>query len=116
MTGHASPGATHPNPTVHIVGRGVVGERLRRMLHRRPVIVHDGRWSAVTGVSPGDIVVLAHGGAHAPAVPRLLDRDLHVVTVGDSLDDTTALLALDLHGVSTSLVVGAAMSPGLSGL
>lgn len=109
-------GHSPPVPTVHVVGRGVVGERLRRMLHRRPVIVHDARWSAVTGVSPGDIVVLAHGGAHAPTVPALLDRDLHVVTVGDSLDDTAALLDLDLRGSDRSLVVGAAMSPGLSGL
>lgn len=103
-------------PTVHVVGRGVVAQRLHRMLHRRPVIVHDARWSAVTGVSPGDVVVLAHGGAHAPAVPRLLERDLHVVTVGDSLDDTTALLDLDVDGLDRSLVIGAAMSPGLSGL
>jgi hypothetical protein len=102
--------------TVHVVGRGVVAQRLHRMLHRRPVIVHDARWSAVTGVSPGDIVVLAHGGDHAPAVPGLLDRDLHVVTVGDSLDDTAALLDLDLDGLDRSLVLGAALSPGLSGL
>lgn len=102
--------------TVHIVGRGVVALRLHRMLHRRPVIVHDARWPAVTGVSPGDIVVLAHAGEHAPVVPALLERDLHVVTVGDSLDDTAALLDLDLDGLECSLVVGAAMSPGLSGL
>ena len=103
-------------PTVHVVGRGVVAQRLHRMLHRRPVIVHDARWAAVTGVSPGDVVVLVHGGEHAPIVPSLLDRDLHVVTVGDSLDDTAALLDLDLEGLERSLVVGAAMSPGLSGL
>lgn len=102
--------------TIHIVGRGVVARRLQRMLHRRPVIVHAARWSAVTGVSPGDTVVLAHGGEHAPAVPALLDRDLHVVTVGDSLDDTAALLDLDVDGLERSLVVGAALSPGLSGL
>jgi hypothetical protein len=106
----------HAQPTVHVVGRGVVAQRLDRMLRRRPVIVHDARWSAVTGVSPGDIVVLAHGGEHAPTVPALLDRDLHVVTVGDSLDDIAALLDLDVDGLERSLVVGAAMSPGLSGL
>lgn len=105
-----------PVPTVHVVGRGVVGQRLHRMLHRRPVIVHDARWPAVTGVSPGDVVVLAHGGAHTPAVPALLARDLHVVTVGDSLEDTMNLLELDVSGFGRSLVVGAALSPGLSGL
>ena len=105
-----------PDRTVHIVGRGVVAQRLHRMLHRRPVIVHDARWSGVTGVSPGDVVVLAHGGEHASAVPSLLGRDLHVVTVGDSLDDAAALLDIDVDGLEQSLVVGAAMSPGLSGL
>lgn len=103
-------------PVVHIVGRGVVGRRVQRMLRRRPVIVHDARWSAVSGVSSGDIVLLAHGGAHAPSLPGLLDRDLHVVTVGDSLDDVLAMLDLDLAGHGRSVVVGAALSPGLSGL
>jgi hypothetical protein len=106
----------HGDVAIHVVGRGVVARRLHRTLHRRPVIVHDARWSAVTGVSPGDVVVLVHGGDHASAVPALLDRDLHVVTVGDSLDDTAALLDLDLDGLERSLVVGAALSPGLSGL
>lgn len=106
-----------PNgPTLHIVGRGIVGRRLQRMLHDRAVIVHEGRWSSVTGVTADDIVVLAHGGRHAPIVPALLDRGLHVVTVGDSLDDTGELLDIDTSGSGCSLVVGAAMSPGLSGL
>ena len=70
----------------------------------------------MTGVSAGDVVVLAHGGPHAPATPRLLARDLHVVTIGDSLDDTIELLDLEVDGLTRTLVVGAAMSPGLSGL
>lgn len=104
--------------TVHVVGRGIVANRLRRLLSERRVIVHDPRWADVGGVVPGDVVVLAHGGPHAPLVPGLLARDLHVVTVGDSLDDTQELIevepAADAAGVT--LVVGAAMSPGLSGL
>jgi hypothetical protein len=103
-------------PTIHIVGRGIVAHRLQRLLGRRRVIVHDGRWSTVTGVTAGDVVVLAHGGGHATAVPSLLARDLHVVTVGDSLDDAAAIIDLDVSGLDRSLVVGAAMSPGLSGL
>jgi len=104
------------HPTIHVVGRGVVARRIHRLLLDRPVIVHDARWSGVTGVSPGDVVVLAHGGEHAPQVPDLLARDLHVVTAGDSLDDAVSLLDVDLSGFGRSLVVGAAMSPGLSGL
>lgn len=116
MPEHPAGGGSSSGPTVHVVGRGVVARRLQRILERSPVIVHDARWSAVTGTEPGDVVVLAHGGAHAPQVPALLGRDLHVVTVGDSLDDTLELLDLDVAGVERSLVVGAAMSPGLSGL
>jgi hypothetical protein len=103
-------------PAIHVVGRGVVARRLHRMLQRSPVIVHDPYWSGVTGVTVGDVVVLAHGGAHAPQVGGLLGRGLHVVTVGDSLDDTADLLAADHDPSDRSLVVGAAMSPGLSGL
>jgi hypothetical protein len=103
-------------PTLHIVGRGIVARRLERMLERRRVIVHEARWSAVTGTAPGDVVVLAHGGRHAPHVPGLLGRGLDVVTVGDSLDDTTALLAVDAAASGRTVVVGAGMSPGLSGL
>ncbi|MEY2958851.1 MAG: hypothetical protein RLZZ01_1419 [Actinomycetota bacterium] len=104
------------HPTIHLVGRGVVARRIHRLLLGRPVIVHDARWSGVTGVSPGDVVVLAHGGEHAPQVPGLLAQDLHVVTAGDSLDDAATLLDADLTACDRSLVVGAAMSPGLSGL
>lgn len=107
---------TERHRTVHIVGRGVVGQRLHRMLQRRPLVVHEGRQPVITGAERGDIVVLAHGGEHAPVVPSLLERDLHVVTVGDALDDAAALLDLDIDGYEGSLVVGAAMSPGLSGL
>jgi hypothetical protein len=103
-------------PTLHIVGRGIVARRLERLLHQRRVIVHDSRWLAITGVTPGDVVVLAHGGSHAPFVPDLLERDLHVVTVGGSIDDTGSLLAVDTSAGHRSLVIGAAMSPGLSGL
>lgn len=107
---------TGQRPTIHIAGSGVVGQRLLRMLHRRPFVVHEARQPALASVERGDIVVLAHGGEHTPVVPALLERDLHVVTVGDALDDAAALLDLDVDGYEGSLVVGAAMSPGLSGL
>jgi hypothetical protein len=101
---------------VHVVGRGIVAHRLHRMLGHLPVIVHDPRWADVTGVHSGDIVVLAHGGGHAGRVTGLLRRDLHVVTVGEQIDDARQLIETDAHSRGTSLVVGAAMSPGLAGL
>jgi hypothetical protein len=105
-------------PTLHLVGRGIVARRLHRMLADRRVIVHDPRWGDVTGVTEGDVVVLGQGGVHAPMATGLLGRGLHVVTVGDSLDDSRALLAaeFDAAAAGVTLVAGAAMSPGLSGL
>ena len=104
--------------TLHIVGRGIVATRVQRLLGDHHSIVHDPRWSDIGGISDGDIVVLAQGGEHAATAHRLLERGLHVVTVGESLADTRELL--ELHGfastVGRSLVVGAAMSPGLAGL
>lgn len=101
--------------TIHVVGRGIVARRVQRLLGERDLIVHDPRWASVSGVTAGDIVVLAHGAAHVGMVPTLAARGLHVVTVGDSLDDTLELLAAD-PADGTTVVVGAAMSPGLSGL
>ena len=103
-------------PTVHIVGRGIVAQRLQRMLQDRPIMVHDPRWAHVTGVQPGDVAVLAHGGAQAETTPGLLRRGLHVVTVGEQIADTTQLVATDAATDGRTLVVGAAMSPGLAGL
>jgi hypothetical protein len=106
------------DPILHVVGAGIVGRRLHRMLADRRIIAHDPHWSDITGVTAGDVVVLAQSGPHAPMVERLVERGLHVVTVGDSVDDTRDLLDLDgaVADSGTTLVVGAALSPGLSGL
>jgi hypothetical protein len=86
------------------------------MLGDLPVIVHDPRWADVTGVHDGDVVVLAHGGDHAAQVAGLLRRGLHVVTLAEQIDDTRQLIEVDSGSTGTSLIVGAAMSPGLAGL
>mgnify|MGYP001815755002 CR=1 FL=1 len=101
---------------LHIVGRGIVAQRLQRMMRDRPMIVHDSRWGDVTGVESGDVVVLAHGGSHAALAASLLQRGLHVVTVGGRTADVADLLVLDTARYETTLVAGAAMSPGLAGL
>ena len=102
--------------TVHVVGRGIVGTRVHRMLQHAPVMLHDGHWADVTGAAAGDVVVLAHGGRVAQQVRTLLGRGLHVVTMGDSVADIRTLLDDPPGSDGPSLVVGAAMSPGLSGL
>ena len=63
-------------------------------------------------------MVLAIPGEHAPAAAQLVELGVSVVSVGDLLDDTNELLALDevFRETDATLVVGAAMSPGLSGL
>ncbi len=65
-----------------------------------------------------DAVVLALPSPHAVLARRLLGNGVAVVSMSDDVDDVEALLALgDLATRNgTSLVVGAAMAPGLSGL
>lgn len=104
------------HPTVHVVGRGIVGARLYRMLSAVasvPVVLHGGRWSP-GGTEEGDVVVLAHGGQVVERAVELVGRGRHVVTVGESIPETDRLLAVDDR--RAALVIGAAMSPGLSGL
>lgn len=105
--------------TVWLVGRGIVGRRVERMLTGR----HDVRWhdprrepTPLPGV--GDVAVLAHPVEHAPLAHAFVQRGGSVVTVGDGLDDTRELLGLDreFEAAGATLVVGAALTPGLSGL
>lgn len=104
--------------TVHVVGYGIVGRRVQRMLTDTPLVVHDPRRPNVVAIEPGDVVVLALGGEHARLTTDLLVRRAHVVSIGDGLADTRAQLALDPlareHGVT--VVVGAALAPGLASL
>lgn len=65
-----------------------------------------------------NVVVLACPAPHAKAARRLLDAGVSVVSCSDDLDDTLAMIDLDAVARQTrqTLVVGASMSPGLSGL
>ncbi|MEO6653361.1 MAG: hypothetical protein ABIP17_11970 [Ilumatobacteraceae bacterium] len=103
---------------VYVVGHGIVGSRIRRMLAADDVVAHDSRTQSAPLAEPGDVAVLAHPADHAPLALAFIRRGASVVTVGDSLDDTRELLGLD-HDVAAAgatLVVGAALTPGLSGL
>ncbi len=96
--------------SVAVVGGGVVGERVRRNL------------SASHHVVPrdlaADVVVLAGPGPQAAAAARLLPGGAHVVSMSGAPDDVRDLLDLDpvARESGATLVVGAAVSPGLSGL
>ena len=105
-----------------VVGDGIVGRRVARLLNDRGAIVSNRGDTPVDVLTPslskGDVVVLTVAGEHALAAAALAEVGVSVVSVGDLLDDTNELLALDdaFRESDTTLVVGAAMSPGLSGL
>jgi hypothetical protein len=97
-------------PSVAIVGAGVVGERVRRNLA--------GTVQLVPRDLTADIVVLAEPGPHAEVAAELLARGTHVISTSGAADDVRELLdlATAAHRSGNTLVVGAAVSPGLSGL
>jgi len=96
--------------TVGVVGRGIIADRMRRLAARgHQVLEHP---------SGADVVVIASGGAHAPQATQLVRAGIHVVSASGGLDDVRAMLDLDdvARDAGATLVVGAAVSPGLSGL
>jgi hypothetical protein len=97
-------------PTVSIVGGGVVAERLRR--------VTGSRYQLVGGDLAAGVVVLATAAPHAPMAADLVRTGVHVVSTSGAVSDVRDLLDLDdeARAAGASVVVGAAVSPGLSGL
>jgi hypothetical protein len=106
--------------SIALVGRGIVGSRIARRLPsviagagvvdvdpRRPVI-------------PADIQValFAQAGPHAPLAERFLGAGISVISMAADLDDVRALCDLDDHADrnGATMVAGAGMSPGLTGL
>ena len=106
---------------IAVVGRGVVGQRIIRrlpaVLRELKVVEHDPRDGSALA-SDVDVVVLAHGGPHADAARSVLQGGVAVVSLSDDLDDVKALLNLNDLALQAgvSLVVGAGMAPGLTGL
>ncbi|MET0663543.1 MAG: hypothetical protein ABWZ42_10470 [Ilumatobacteraceae bacterium] len=109
---------------VALVGRGVVGLRIERRLPLLcgdvEVVAVDTRRAAHASATLDrcDVAVLALPGPHAPLAHELLARGVHVVSIGDGFDDVAE--SIELHdlavGSGASIVVGAGMCPGLSGL
>jgi hypothetical protein len=104
--------------TVWLVGHGVVGRRVERFLGHRDIRVHDPRREPTPIGQPGDVAVLAQPGRHLHLAEVYARRRISVITVGDDLDDVHGLLELgpSFDNADCSLVIGAALSPGLSGL
>ncbi|MEL6892090.1 MAG: hypothetical protein AAFP84_10875 [Actinomycetota bacterium] len=110
---------------VAVVGTGVAGERLRRriglIVPDADVVAvdtrrHDARTSnLLDGV---DAAVLARPTPHLGDAAALVGRGIGVVSISDQVADVRALLSLGhaAERAGVPLVVGAGMSPGLSGL
>lgn len=119
------------SPIVGVVGCGVVGTRVVRHLLRADVrvAVHD---PLVGGRVPGgavvldalddifvcDLVVLCGPAPHAATTSSCVREGIPVVSCGDDLGDVRAMVALHETALerAVTVVVGAGMAPGLSGL
>jgi hypothetical protein len=122
-------------PIVGVVGCGVTGMAVGRVLQqlgirrawfdvdrdaaRRAARIAGGVVvESLADLAVADVVVIASPPAHAAKAAHLLGEGVHVVCMSDDPDDVATLLALEAvardHDVS--LVVGAAVSPGLSGV
>lgn len=99
---------------VSVIGRGVVAERLRRATTERHRLVG----SDAASLRRARVAVLATEGPHAARAAELLAAGIDVVSTSGSTQDVRELLDLDDLALSNeaTLVVGAAVSPGLSGL
>lgn len=126
----------NPYPaSVAVVGVGAVGRRVLRQLgpHLQAsggsLAAHDlrperlGNTSKVTlvahdQVADSEVVVLATPAPQVTLAARLLERGCHVVATTDDLGDLRELcdLAHLAEANAVTLVAGAAVSPGLSGL
>lgn len=109
-------GGTVPVGTVTLVTRRTARRaQLRASFGSSASVVCDG--GAVDAVGDAAVVVVAReAGAQLEVVRAQLDAGRHVVATTDDPDEVTALLALSERAAARGvvLVVGAAMSPGLS--
>lgn len=121
---------------IGIIGAGVVGSRVVRHLGAGndsdisvfDIAVASARAVArsvggaavddVSELATSHVVVLCSPAPHAPTAARLLSTGVAVVSVSDDADDVDEMLELETLAIEheVPLVVGAAMSPGLTGV
>ncbi len=120
---------------VGILGAGVTGQAVGRTLRARGLraawsdigvgvaVRASRRFGGVVLDDPSelavvDVVVLACPAPHSHLAAELLAEGCDVVSLSDDLDDVAALIDLDELALSLGrrLVVGAGMSPGLTGV
>ena len=125
---------------IGVIGAGVTGSRVVEHLvatSSLPILLHDQdlygaqRLAAVhrshnvavsvvdfEAVSTASVVVLACGSPHAPLAQKILARGASVVSLSDDVSDVMNLLKMhdEVAAKNKTLVVGAAASPGMTGL
>ena len=117
-------------PIVGLVGYGVTGRRVATHLSRRrtriavfdPLITGAPRRTVVVGqaadLSVTDVVVLCQPHPHAQLAAEYVNAGVSVVSMSADVNDVRVLIDLDdvARRSGVALIVGAAMSPGLSAL
>ena len=93
----------------------VVAQRLVRRLHETNGLIQA---TSRTELFRAKVVVLAGSSPHAPVAKELLESNASVVSTSDDIADCLNLLALSELAIKkkATLVIGAASSPGMSGL
>ena len=133
-------GAVTPLSRIGVVGAGVTGSRVVAQLlslgHTSLVVTDTTHSKAqqlgslyrspkqmihvvdASEMSHCDVVVLACAKPHTTMTRSLAERGVHVVSISDDVSDTVSLIELNEEASSsgTTVVVGAAASPGLSAL
>ena len=118
------------SPIVGLVGYGVTGRRIGAQLHDLkirlavfdPAVSESPRWAIKVGdaadLAVTDAIALCHPHPHSQLAEEYLAAGVSVVSMSADINDVRALVDLDglarSHGAA--LIVGAAMSPGLTGL
>ena len=132
----SEPGAAGgPTRVVGVVGCGVTGrvvvQELASLAGVRVVVLDpDASAARAAARSPAvvvdhvddmlvaDVVALCHPEPHHPLAARLVDAGVGVVSLSGLVDDADELLGMHHRAIAAraSLVVGAGMAPGLTGL
>ena len=115
MTGSGSTSGGHP---IGIVGSGLVASRVALALASSGLKARTVPRERLGDLADSRTVVLAHGAPHVEIAATLLGDGVGVVSASDDLTDVMSLFDLKQQAIDAGvpLVVGAAASPGLTGL
>jgi saccharopine dehydrogenase-like NADP-dependent oxidoreductase len=109
---------TPANFEIGIIGSGVVGARVASQLHQLGYRPRIAQLRHATDLFDCSVVVLAHGAPHSALAATFVAQGIAVVSVSDNLADVLALLDIQDRALARNVpvIVGAACSPGMSGL